>query len=56
MKRCYICSQLLTELNTNNPNSSICINCALTMEQTTSNLKKEIKNKKRKREYEKSRS
>lgn len=53
MKQCYICSRVLTELNTNHPKSAICVNCNLTVDQEKEKLKNEIQSSKRHRKRKK---
>jgi len=54
MKRCYICSTVLTELNTYHSGSFMCINCVTDMEKENKKLEKEINETKKRRSKVKS--
>jgi hypothetical protein len=54
MKRCYICSRILTDLNTDNfPHNDRCVNCSLNFEEYTERLKNEIESTKKHRKRKK---
>jgi hypothetical protein len=52
-KRCYLCSRILTNLNTDNPEDELCVNCSLSTEEYQKRLENEIKSSERYRKRKK---